>query len=155
MPAGPHTKKFSIVSIHHGWMQKHDFSVLDQKYPIWQHLVQKSKIKILTFSWNLMPMLIRVWRSQGDVHFSVFDQKYPLWVNLVKKKKKKINSLSWNLLDYCNLSMQNSVVMFTFSVLIQNYFVCRIWRIHLCCLLFLTGHTFLGQIWWKKSKLSV
>ena len=72
-----------------------------------------------------------------------------------QKKKKKINSLSWNLLDYCNLSMQNSVVMFTFSVLIQNYFVCRIWRIHLCCLLFLTGHTFLGQIWWKKSKLSV
>ena len=23
---------FNIVSIHHGWMQKHDFSVLDRKY---------------------------------------------------------------------------------------------------------------------------
>ena len=77
------------------------------------------KIKILNFRWNLMPFLIRVCRSQDDVRFSVFDQKYPFKVNLVQTKNK-INSLSWNLLDYCNLSMQNSVVMFIFSVFIQK-----------------------------------
>ena len=114
------------------------------------------KIKILTLSWNLMPMLIRICRSQGDVHFSVFDQKYPFWVNLLQKKIK-IKSLSWNLLDYCNLSMQNSVFMFTFSVLIQKYLACKIWKIHWRCSLFfvLTGRTFFGQILSKKSKLSI
>ena len=33
---------------------------------------------------------------------------------------------SRNLLYYCNLTMQNSVVMFTFFVFIQKYFVCKI-----------------------------
>ena len=93
------------------------------------------KIKILNFRWNLMPFLIRVCRSQDDVRFSVFDQKYPFKVNLVQTKNK-INSLSWNLLDYCNLSMQNSVVMFNFSVFIQKYLACKIWRVHWCCSLF-------------------
>ena len=124
-------------------MQKHDFSVLDQKYPFLAKF--GPKIKILTLSWNLMPMIIRVCRGQGDIHFSVFDQKYPFWVNLVQKNK--INNLSWNLFDYCNLSMQNSVVMFTFSVFTQKYLVWKIWRTHWCYSLFfvLTGHTFLSK----------
>ena len=113
------------------------------------------KIKILTLSWNFMPMLIRVCRSQGNVHVSIFDQTHPFWVNLLQKKK--INCLSWNLLDYCSLSMQNSMFMFTFSVLIQKYLVCKIWKIHWRCSLFfvLTGRTFFGQILSKKSKLSI
>ena len=36
------------------------------------------KIKILTLSWNLMAMLIRVCRNWGDAHFFVFDSKYLL-----------------------------------------------------------------------------
>ena len=75
------------------------------------------KIIIFTLNWNLKPMLIRVCRSQGDIHFSVFEQKYPFWVNLVQKKQQ-INS--WNLLDYCNLSMKSSVVMFTFLFSFRN-----------------------------------
>ena len=84
--------------------------------------------------------------------FSVLDQKYPFWQNLVQKVK--INSLSWNLLDYCNLSMQNLMIMFTFPVFNQKYSICQIFRIHWCCSLFfvLTGNTFFGQIWSKKSK---
>ena len=110
------------------------------------------KIKILTLSWNLMPMLIRVCINRGEIHFSVFDQRYPFLGNLVqtkKKKKEKINSLSWNLWDYCNLSMQNSKLILTFSIFVQKYLVCKTWRIHRWCLLFfvLTGHTFFGQIW--------
>ena len=100
------------------------------------------KIKILTLSWNLTHMLIWVCRSQGDVHFFIFDQKYPLLVNLVQKNK--VNSLSINLLDYCNLSMQDLVVMFSFSVFIQKYLVRKIWRIHwYCSLLFHFDWTYL------------
>ena len=62
MPAGPYIKKFNIVSNHHRWMQKHGFSVLDQKYPFWANLLQK--IKIVSSSWNLVPRLIRVCRMK-------------------------------------------------------------------------------------------
>ena len=38
-----------------------------------------------------MSTLIRVCKSQGDVHFSIFDKKYPFRVNL--EQKNKISSL--------------------------------------------------------------
>ena len=59
------------------------------------NLVQK--IKIICWSWNLAPRLIRIW--EFDVDFPVFsflDQKYPFWGNLVQKFK--IFCLCWNLI---------------------------------------------------------
>ena len=38
------------------------FAVLDQKYPFWVNLVQK--IKIVSFSWNLVLRLIQICRTQ-------------------------------------------------------------------------------------------
>ena len=60
---------------------------------------------------------------------SVFDRKYRFSVNLVKKIK--IVSLNWNTQTYLNL--QNSIVMFTFLILI--------------------GDTRFGQIWPQNLKL--
>ena len=51
-------------------MQKHDFSVLGQKYPFWANLMQT--IKIFDLNSNLIIMLIRICRIQGDVHFFSF-----------------------------------------------------------------------------------
>ena len=92
-PAGPHTKNLNIVIIHHGWMQKHDFSVLDQKYPFWANLMQT--IKIFDLKSNSVIMLIRICRIQGDVHFFSFWPEIPF----LDKFEKKIVSLNWNLLD--------------------------------------------------------
>ena len=128
-------------------MQKRDFSVLDQKYPFWQNSHFKPKFDGYA---NLS--------SQKSRWCSLFCF-WPEISSLGKfgPKKNKVNSLSWNLLDYCNLSKQSSVAMFIFSVFIQKYLVSKIWRIHCCCSLFflLTGHTFFGQIWSKKSILSI
>ena len=38
------------------------FSVFDQKYPFWANLLQK--VKIISWSWNLVPRLIRICRIQ-------------------------------------------------------------------------------------------
>ena len=38
------------------------FFIFDQKYPFWTKLIQK--IKIITLSWNLVPRLIRICRTQ-------------------------------------------------------------------------------------------
>ena len=54
---------------------------------------------------------IIVINDHGHMHkynFSIFNQKFPFWANLVEKKKKKSN-------------MQNSMVMFTFSIFDWNY----------------------------------
>ena len=134
-------------------MQKHGFSVLDQKYPFWENLVQNqnSHFKLKFFAYANSSMQESRWCS-----LFCFLPEIPI-LGKLGPKKPKIDSLSWNLIDYCNLSMQNSVVMFTFSVFIQKYLVCKIWVIHWCYSLFfvLTGHTFFGQIWLKKSKLSI
>ena len=150
MLAGTHTKKFNTVSIHHGWMQKHGFFCFRPEIlllrKIWSER-QNSHFQPKFGASTNSSMQKSRWCSL----FSVFDQTYPFWVNLIQK----INSLSWSLLDYCNLSMQNSVVMFTFSVFIQKYLMWKICRIHWCCLSFfvLTRHTFFGKFGRKKSKL--
>ena len=108
------------------------FSVFEQKYHFRENLVQK--IKIISLSWNLVLTLIRTCRIHwGCFSFSVFDRKYTFWANLVQKIK--IISLSWNLVP----------------TLIRT---CRIqWWCSL--FLFLIGNSLFGQIWSKKSKLSV
>ena len=46
------------------------FSVLDGKHPFWANLVQK--IKIVSFSWNLVPRLIQICRVQWWCSLFVF-----------------------------------------------------------------------------------
>ena len=75
-----------------------EFSVLDQIHPFWVNLVQKTKI--VSLSWNLVPVLI--WISTIQWWCSVFPfltENVHLGrggeTNLVQKIK--ITSLSWNL----------------------------------------------------------
>ena len=69
-------------------------SVFDWKYPFWANLVQK--VKIISWSWNLVARLIRICRIQWCCSlFFVFEWKYPFWANLVQKIK--IVTLCWNL----------------------------------------------------------
>ena len=43
---GYRAEKFNLVSNEHGRMQNCEFSVLDQQYPLWAILVQKSKLSV-------------------------------------------------------------------------------------------------------------
>ena len=61
--------------------------------------------------------------------FCVFNWKYLFWADLVKK------IIKLKFVTGTNSNMQNSLLMFTFSVFDQKYFV--------------------GQIWSKRLKLSV
>ena len=150
------------------------FFVFEWKYPFWANLVQK--VKIISWSWNLVARLIwicriqwccslflflsgntlfgQIWSKNQNCHFklkfgtysnsnmqnsmvmfilSVFDWKYPFWANLVQKIK--IVTLSWNLVPT----------------------LIRTCRIQWWCsfFLFLIGNSLFGQIWSKKSKLSL
>ena len=119
LPA-PVRKKLNIVINDHGRTYKCDFSVFDRKF---------QKIKMISLSWNLVPRLIRICRTQQwRYFFSVLDWKRPFWTNLVKKIK--IVSLNWNLVPR----------------------ITRICRIQWHCSLFLfqTRNTFLRLIWSKK-----
>ena len=69
--------------------------------------------------------------SMAMFSFYIFDRKHPLWANLVQKLE--IFSFSRSLLTRVNANMQNSTVIFTFSI--KN------------------GNTLFGQIWSKKMKI--
>ena len=131
------------------------FFVFDRKYPFWANLVQK--VKIISWSWNLVPTLIQICRIQlwcslflflsgntlfgqiwskklkflfqaeiwylhefehaefnGGVHFFCF------WVEMLFLGKFGPKSQNYQFklkfATYTNSNMQNSMVMFTFSV---------------------------------------
>ena len=70
------------------------FSVFDQKHPFWVNFVQK--IKIVTLSWTLIPILVWICKSQWWCSLWRFSTENTfLGTNLVQKTK--IFSLSWNL----------------------------------------------------------
>ena len=70
------------------------FSVLDQENPFWVNLVKK--IKIVSYSWNLVASVI--WISGIQWWCSLFYfWPYLLWVNLVQKFK--IVRSKWNLIE--------------------------------------------------------
>ena len=107
--------------------------------------------------------------------FSVFERKYPFWANLVKKNQNCQRKVKFS--TETNSKMQNSMALFTFSVLYRNTLFGQIWskrsivslgcnlvrrvtricRIQWHCSLFLfyTGNTLFGHIWSRKSELSV
>ena len=150
------------------------FFVFDRKYLFWANLVQK--VKIISWSWNLVARLIRIciiqwccspfWFLSGnDFLEQIWSKKSKLslyaqilvptliricrthwcdslfcfWLEipfLGKFGPKSQNSrFKLKFGTYTNSNMQNSMVMFKFFVLIEN--------------------TLFGQIWSKKSKLSV
>ena len=107
-------------------------SVFDWKCPFWANLVQK--VKIVSWSWNLVARLIQICRIQWCCFiFFVFEWKYLFRGNLVQKFK--IVTLSRNLVP----------------TLIRTCIIQRCYSLFL----FLSGNTLFGQICSKKSKLSV
>ena len=71
-------------------MGKFTFSVFDGKYPFWANLVQK--VKIISWSWNLVPRLIWICRIQWWRSLFLF----LIGANLVQKFKIVISR--WNLI---------------------------------------------------------
>ena len=62
------------------------FFVFDWKYPFWANLVQK--VKIISWSWNLVPTLIRTCRIQWWCSFSLFLIGNTLFGQIWSKKSK-------------------------------------------------------------------
>ena len=77
----------SLVRI---WMKMFTFPVFHQKYSCWASLYHK--IKIVSLSWNLVPKLIWICRSQWWGSLFLLST---VWTSLIQKDK--IVSLSWNL----------------------------------------------------------
>ena len=107
--------------------------IYDRKYPFLANLVRK--VKITSWSQNLVPTLIQICRIQCccSFFFVVFEWKHPFWWNFVQNVK--IISWSWNLVAR----------------------LIPICRIQWCCSFFsfLSRNTLFGQIWSKTSKFSL
>ena len=80
-----------------------NFSVSDQKYPFWGNLVPK--IKIINFSWNLVPSLM-------VLTFSVYDCKYPFWAKLIKIVSLRRNMVP-TLIRICRIQRWCSLCLWT------------------------------------------
>ena len=90
--------------------------VLDWKYHFWTNMVQK--IKIVSLSWNLGPLLIRICRIQWQCFFICFRPKTPFLGKFDPNNQTCQFKLKYG--TYTNSNMQNSMVMLTFSVSEQN-----------------------------------
>ena len=87
------TEKFNIVSNDHERRHKCNFSVFDQKYPLWKNLVQN--IKTDSLRWNSWPSPIQICRAPWWFALFFATEIPFFWANLVQKIK--IISLNWNL----------------------------------------------------------
>ena len=148
-----------------------NFPVLDRKYLIWENLVHK--IRNVSSSLDLIPRINRICRTQW------WCSLWPETLFLGKIGLENPSCLFEVKLDTkTNSNIQNSIVVFTFSVFDRKYpfwanlvkkvkifslswnlvaSLNGIGRIHWCCSLFpfSTGNNFFGQSWSKKSKFSV
>ena len=93
------------------------FSVLERKHPFWVNLVQK--IKIVSLSWNLVPRLIRTCRIQWWCAFFGFRPETPFLGKFGSNSQNCQFKLKFG--TWTNSKMQNSMVLFTFSVLYQKH----------------------------------
>ena len=117
MSVGPRVENFNIASDDHEHKRKCDFFVFVRKFPFWANLVKK--IKIVSLSENLVPRLTRLCRIQWwCLLFPFLTGIIPF--GLIWSKKTKL-SLRLNFGICTNLNMQNSMVMFTFSIFDRNY----------------------------------
>ena len=87
------------------------FSFLEWKYTFWVNLVQK--LKIVNLGWNLTPSLIRI-RSIQYVCFSRFRPETSFLGKFGPKTQNCQFKLKFG--TYTNSNMQNSMMMFTYSV---------------------------------------
>ena len=88
------------------------FSALDQKYSLWANLIKK--VNIVSLSWNLVFSLIRMHRFQWWCSVvSVLDRKYTFCGNSDQESKNSLKNI--------NSNKQNSMVVFTFSILDCKY----------------------------------
>ena len=86
--------------------------VLDWKYHFWTNMVQK--IKIVSLSWNLGPLLIRICTIQWLCSLFCFRPQTPFLGKFGPKSKSCQFKLKFG--TWTNSNMQNSMVVFTFSV---------------------------------------
>ena len=144
-------------------------SVFDWKYPFWVNLVQK--VKIMSWSRNLVAGLIRICRIQWYCSLFLFLVEIPFLDKFGPKNQNSCFKLKF--CTYSNSNMQNSMVMFIYFVFDDKYLfwanlaqkvkiiswsrnlvarLIRICRIQWYCspFLFLSGNTLFGQIWSKK-----
>ena len=143
------------------------FPVLDQKSLFWANLVRK--IKIVSLSRNLVPRLTWTFGIQRWCSLFLFSTGNTFQGTLGEKKIvfaldyfeyaelcRKYVAFTFTVLDQKNLFSANLVKIKIVS-LSGNLVPRLIWTcgIQWWCLLFLfsTGNT--GEIWWKKTKLSV
>ena len=91
------------------------FFGFDQNYFFWANFVQT--IKIVTLSWNLVPRLIEIYRIQWWSHLCC-----QMEIPFFRKFGSKIQNcfLKVKVSAKTNSNMQNSMLMFTFSVFYQK-----------------------------------
>ena len=83
----------------------------------WANLVKK--IKIDSLNWNLVCRPIWIAEFSGGVHFIWFSLKITFWGKFVPENQNCQFKLKFG--TKTNLDMQNSVVLFTFSVFDWKY----------------------------------
>ena len=110
MSLGPHVEKFNIVSNDHGRAHMCNLSVFDQKFSFWVNLVKKNQNSL---SWNFIPRLIRLYKIQWWCSLFLFLTGIASFGQTWTK-----NQIFRFKLKFGN--MQNSMVVFTFSVLDQK-----------------------------------
>ena len=85
-------------------------SVWGRKHPFWASLVQK--MKIVSFSWNLIHSLTQIWRTQWWCSLFLFFNDTPFYGKFVSKNQNCVLKLKFG--TQTNLTVQNSMVMLFF-----------------------------------------
>ena len=87
-------------------------SVLDWKHPFWVSLAQK--MKIVSFSWNLIHSLTQIWRTQWWCSLFLFFNDTPFYGKFVSKNQNCLLKLKFgtqtnlNMLDlFCKYCPKN------------------------------------------------
>ena len=93
------------------------FFVFEWKYPFWANLVQK--IKIISWSWNLVPTQLEHAEFNGDVHSFCFWLEIPFLGKFSPKSQNYQLKLKFG--TYTNSNMQNSIMLFSFFVFEWKY----------------------------------
>ena len=102
---------------------------LKKPHPFWVNLVQK--IKIVSLNWNLVPRLIRICRIQCQCPLCMFQTGNAIFWQIWSKKttpflikfgpKNQNCQFKLKFGTQINSNVQNSKVLFTFSVLYQKH----------------------------------
>ena len=93
------------------------FSVFDWKYPFWANLAQK--VKIISWSWNFVPRLIRICRIHWCCSRFLFSTGNTLFGQICSKKIKIFN-LRWKLIlrliPICRIQWWCSLFLFAIEM---------------------------------------